>query len=167
MLRMGQEDLRETMRRASQREKEYARELEELARSLPNPVLRVLLEGIAEDSYKHSKIYLAALDVLDGKVGMISRRELEDLKRAIKKHVEEEARMVRLARELADSTENPRLKLLLEAVYEDEVRHHALLKAIEKYVEEHEAIDEEEFWEQVWKESRWESRHKTIGPRAG
>ena len=163
---MTGENLEKVFQEAAEKEKEYAKELEEEARRLPNPVIRVLLESIAEDSYKHSKLYTAALEVVQGKVGMISRRELEDLRRAVRKHIEEEARMVKLARELADSTNNPRLKLILEAIYEDELRHHSLLVAIEKYLEKYETIEEDEFWEQVWRESRWESRHRTIGPRA-
>lgn len=163
---MTGENLEKVFQEAAEKEKEYAKELEEEARRLPNPVIRVLLESIAEDSYKHSKLYTAALEVVQGKVGMISRRELEDLRRAVRKHIEEEARMVKLARELADSTDNPRLKLILEAIYEDELRHHSLLVAIEKYLEKYETIEEDEFWEQVWRESRWESRHRTIGPRA-
>jgi len=160
------ENLRDSLLKASRREEEYARELEELAKTLPHPTLKAMLEGIAGDSLKHSKLYSAAVEIVEGKIGLLSRRELEELKKAVKKHIEEEARMIQLARSLVDSTEDLRLKLILEAIYEDEIRHHALLKAIEKYIAEHDTIEEEDFWREVWEESRWESRHKTIGPRA-
>ncbi|MEB3760094.1 MAG: ferritin-like domain-containing protein [Desulfurococcales archaeon] len=136
-------------------EEKYATELENLAHSISHPVLRAIIEGIARDSFKHSLLYEAIVNTIEGKSPFLSDEELELLKKGIRKHIEMEAEMVRLTKELADKTSDPRLKLLLMAIHEDEAKHHALLVDIEKNIAEKEALKEEDVWELVWKDSPW------------
>ncbi|BEP16718.1 hypothetical protein PYJP_00700 [Pyrofollis japonicus] len=160
------EDLVRIFTQASENEKKYAEELENIARDLPHPILRALLLGIAGDSRKHSLFYQAAAEIASGKQGLLTREELAKLKEAVRKHIETERNMVELAHKLLHQTDDPRLKLVLEAILEDENRHHALLVALATQVEKLETIeDEQEFWKQVWSSSTRPSKHYLAGPR--
>ncbi|MET1102022.1 MAG: ferritin-like domain-containing protein [Pyrodictiaceae archaeon] len=158
--------LEETCSEASWKEKDYAERLSRLASSISHEALRILLESVAMDSRKHSLLYDAAAKIAAGRTHMLSPEELRELKREVRRHIEEEAKMIELADKLRTSIEDPRLKLIFETIYEDEVRHHKLLVAIEEAIAEKETISEDEFWRSVWEESRRESKHYTIGPRA-
>ncbi|MEB3765410.1 MAG: ferritin-like domain-containing protein [Desulfurococcales archaeon] len=148
-------ELLDIAKKMSLEEEKYAAELEELAHKITHPVLRAIIEGIARDSFKHSLLYEAIVKTIEGKSPFLSDEELELLKKGIRKHIEMEAEMVRLTKELADKTNDPRLKLLLMAIHEDEARHHALLVDIEKNIAEKEILKEEDVWELVWKDSPW------------
>ncbi len=160
------EGLVDTFSNVSAEEERYAEELEELAVKLPHPILRAIIRGIASDSRKHSLFYTAAAEIASGKQGLLTREELAELKKTINKHIEEEKRMIELATRLLEETSDPRLALLLEAILEDEKRHHALLVALARQVERMETLDEDEFWKEVWSESMRASKHRVTGPRS-
>ncbi len=155
-----EKELLELAKKMAQEEEKYALELENIAHPINHPVLRALIEGIARDSYKHSLLYEAITKTLEGTSPFLSDQELELLKAGIKKHIETEAEMIRLTKEVAQKTNDPRLKLLLMAIHEDEVKHHALLMDINNNLEEKEKLTEEDIWDMIWRDSPW---HGTPG----
>jgi len=50
---------------------------------------------------------------------------------------------------------DPRLKMILMAIYYDELKHHGVLVDLLKNVAEREVYTEEELWDAVWKDSPW------------
>lgn len=144
----------------SRLEESYARELGLLAERLHHPVLKAIFAGIAKDSEKHSVFYRAIADALSRAQPFIKEEELKEISEVIEKHIETEAKMLEEARQLLQSTSDPRAKLLLAAIVEDEAKHHALLVSVKKRIAEPEAFTEETMWDMVWKESPW---HGTPG----
>jgi len=143
-----------------QLEKKYAEELKNLAEATKHPVLRTLFLGIAQDSLKHSMMYEAILQLTSQIQPFISLEELKDIATAISKHIETELKMLEEARKLLSTSQDPRIKLLVAAIADDEAKHHALLLAIKKNIAEEEAFTEEIYWDLVWKDSPW---HGTPG----
>ena len=84
----------------------------------------------------------------------ISEEELE-IKKGIRKHIEREAEMIEFTRKLVKETTDPRQKMILAAIYEDEVKHHKVLIDIEKNMAEAETFTEEQLWDAVWRDSPW------------
>lgn len=135
-----------------EKEFEYAKELRELASKFRHPVLQVLLVGIALDSEKHSAFYEAVTKILTETQPMLSEEELAIIKEGIRKHIEAEAEMIRLTKELIEKSSDSRLKLVLTLIHEDEVRHHRILKALEKEIAEKDTLTEADVWDMIWKD---------------
>lgn len=57
--------------------------------------------------------------------------------------------MISLTRKLLDEISDPRLKLVLSAIYEDEIKHHELLLSIKKNIAKCEKYGEEELWDAI------------------
>ena len=143
-----------------QLEKKYAEELKNLAEAIKHPVLRTLLLGIAQDSLKHSMMYEAILQLTSQIQPFIALEELKNIATIISKHIETELKMLEEARKLLSTSQDPRIKLLVAAIADDEAKHHALLLAIKENIAEEEALTEQVYWDLVWKDSPW---HGTPG----
>jgi rubrerythrin len=143
-----------------QLEKKYAEDLKNLAEATKHPVLRTLFLGIAQDSLKHSMMYEAILQLTSQIQPFITLEELKDIATTISKHIETELEMLEEARKLLSTSRDPRIKLLVAAIADDEAKHHALLLAIKKNIGEEEALTEQVYWDLVWKDSPW---HGTPG----
>ena len=143
-----------------EKEREYANKLRSLAEKVQHPLLRTLLLGIANDSEKHSKFYEGIIRLIEGRYPLVQEEGLEELKAGIDEHINLEAEMVRLTEKWANEADDPKLRLLLTAVHEDEVRHHKLLLDIRKNIAEASALSEEELCEAIWRDSPW---HGTPG----
>lgn len=152
---MDKEKLIPLLKEMSQKEKEYAQELRELSEKFKHPVLSALIKGIALDSEKHSIFYESLVKLLSETQPFISEEELEIIKKGIRKHIEMEAEMIEFTRKLVKETTDPRQKMILAAIYEDEVKHHKVLVDIEKNVAEAETFTEEQLWDAVWRDSPW------------
>lgn len=147
--------LLEVSKKMVEEEKKYAEELEEVANKIKHPVLETLLKSIASDSRKHSIMYEAVVRLLTETQPALSEKELETISKAVKKHIETEAKMIELTRKLLGETKDPKIKLIIAAIHEDEVKHHKILLDIEKNIAEKEIISEEEIWDSLWKDSPW------------
>jgi len=143
-----------------QLEKKYAEDLKKLAEATKHPVLRTLFLGIAQDSLKHSMMYEAILQLTSQIQPFITLEELKNIATTISKHIETELEMLEEARKLLSTSRDPRIKLLVAAIADDEAKHHALLLAIKKNIGEEEALTEQVYWDLVWKDSPW---HGTPG----
>ena len=145
--------LRERAAKSVEEELVYARRLRGLAKRIRHPVLAALFEAIAKDSEKHSLIMDAIRRYIDQERPLITREDLEEIRREIRRHIEEEAEAIRELSEALQQVDDPALRLLIEAMLRDERIHHELLVNIEKLIAEKEAVDPEEFWDYLWKHS--------------
>lgn len=141
-------------------EEEYARKLVELGESLNHPVLRTIFLSIARDSEKHGMIYKALSELVSNPQPFITEKEFENIRKVISNHIETEAKMLKVVDELLHEAEDSRVKLLLAAIRDDEVKHHALLASIRDKLASLETLTEQKLWDMVWKESPW---HGTPG----
>ncbi|WP_048078569.1 ferritin-like domain-containing protein [Desulfurococcus mucosus] len=141
-------------------EEDYARRLSNLGESLKHPVLRALFKSIARDSEKHAMIYRALADLLTSPQPFITEDELERVKAEVSHHIETEKEMLRTVEEMLKTVEDPRVKLLLAAIRDDEAEHHALLVSIREKIASAETLTEQKLWDMIWKDSPW---HGTPG----
>jgi rubrerythrin len=151
------EDVSKRMLEESEKELEYARRLEETARSAKNPVVKAVLEAVSKDSVKHSSIYKALAELLMHP-SLVWEEEAEQVRKKLEEHVEEEAEAVKELEELLRDeriTGNPAAKFLVEMLLRDENFHHALMEKIYEAVVETRKFTEEELWDMVWKEAMW------------
>ncbi len=157
---MPYEELLTLVKSWLEEEVSYAKELFELAGNLKHPVLKALFQGIAKDSEKHNLILSAIRDYIENKRPIITQDDLEEIKKKIKDHIEEESKAIQDLLKLKEKVEDPALLLLIEAMLEDEKKHHALLLQIQKMIAEKETVSDQELWEALWLHSPW---HGTPG----
>ncbi|MEM0024554.1 MAG: hypothetical protein QXJ38_04210 [Thermofilaceae archaeon] len=156
------EELVRTLRRLAEAEKSYANELRELAKSVERIApLSAIIEAVASDSDKHASIYEALLKIATGaSQPRLAGEELELIANVIDRHIQTELKMIEESKKLLNEARDARMQLLLAAIYEDEVKHHKVLTDIKDKIARFRVLTDEEFWEQVWKDSPW---HGTPG----
>ncbi len=112
-----------------------------------NQLVKELIMSISIDSRKHASL-LSALILMSTEVQpYIEEEKLDVLADNIKTHMELEARAIQTYKELLETIENEQEKLIVQAIYQDEKRHHLLLKRIHELVIKQEAITEEDMFE--------------------
>jgi len=154
------EELHELASKGVDDERKYAGRLRSLAGKIKHPVLQAIFLAIAHDSEKHSLILDAIRRYLEHERPLLSHEELEAIKKEIRDHIKEEAEAIKELSELRERVDDPALKLLIEAMLNDERIHHELLVNIESVIAEKETISEDDFWDYIWKHSPW---HGTPG----
>ena len=143
----------EKMRDTAILEKNYAEKLRELSKKLKHPVLRGLFHAVAYDSEKHAMLYEVLSELLASTQPMISEEDLEFIVESVEEHIRLESEMIEFTRKLLEETADPRLKLVLSAILDDEINHHRILVDIRDKIARRETFTEEDFWNMVWKDS--------------
>lgn len=141
-------------------EEKYAEELKLLADRIGHPVMKALLLGIANDSKKHALMYQAIVELVTRYQPAISQEDFKALVKEIEKHIETEVKMMEVTKELLSKFSDPRVKLLVAAIHDDEVKHHKVLVSIRDNIGREYVISEEDLWNAVWRDSPW---HGTPG----
>ncbi len=145
----------------SKLEKEYSKKLAESAKDVKNPVVKVVMTAVAQDSLKHSMIYDAMTELLKSERPLIGEVELDRIASEIEYHIRTEEQMIRYLKEtLERGVENKAVKFFLETLLRDELYHHALLKKVLEMIVRREAFTESDLWDLVWKEATF---HGTPG----
>ena len=116
-----------------------------------NPPVKGVLKGISLDSVKHAEMYGAASELLTGVSQALTQEHLDKQKALVEKHIRMEAELIKKISKVLPSVENEKVKLLLNAILEDEKRHHELLKMVLEILVRGETITEEDWWELLWK----------------
>lgn len=144
------EELISLLRKWLEDELSYAARLRKLADSLKHPVLRALFTAISKDSEKHNLILTGMKDYLENNRPFITDDDIDAIRTSIRDHIEEESESIKELTRLKEEIRDPAVLLLVEAMLEDEMRHHALLVQIEKLIAQREKITDQELWETLW-----------------
>ncbi|MFQ6080219.1 MAG: hypothetical protein ACE5OW_00945 [Candidatus Bathyarchaeia archaeon] len=118
--------------------------------TITNPVAKGVLKGISLDSVKHAEIYKAAIEVASVPQALTGE-EFYHLKRDMKRHIENEKRVIGRLKKAIEETRNEKVRFLLESIATDEERHHALLREIMDIVVRGETITEADWWDFLWR----------------
>ena len=111
-----------------------------------NNVIKELIQSIARDSEKHASMLKTLVTMNTTVTPYIAEDLLDELKVNMKKHIELEAKAIETYSELLKTMESEQEKLLVKAIYNDELRHHSLLKKIYEIIIRDEAITESDMW---------------------
>jgi len=131
-------------------EEEIVKSINKALKNIKNSVVESILRGMALDSSKHAAIYRAAEQVVQV-APALTESEFDELRKVVKWHIENEDKVIKRLEDAVKKTENRRIRFLLEAIVEDEKRHHQLLDAIMDIVVKGETITDDEWWEMLWK----------------
>ena len=143
-------DLLEFMKRQIAIENEIVTSLNKGVADIKNPPVKAVLKGISLDSVKHAELYVAAVRLLTDVSQALSQENLDAQRALVEKHIEMEAELIKKLEKMMPTVENSKVKFLLNTIFMDEKRHHAMLKTILEVIVHAETITEDEWWESLW-----------------
>lgn len=144
-------NLEEFMKEMVRREERIVASLQESLGGMAHPAVKGVLEGISLDSVKHARMYGAALELLKGVKEEVREEQLREQEELLRKHLKWEEELVEKIGSALGEVENEKVKMLLQAILEDERRHHHLLKRVLELLVRGEAVTEEDLWDLLWK----------------
>jgi rubrerythrin len=146
-------DLLEFMKRQITVENEIVSSLNKGVADIKNPPVKAVLKGISLDSEKHAELYAAAIRLLTDVSTALSQENLDAQRALVEKHIEMEAELIRKLEKMMPTIENSKVKFLLNSIFMDEKRHHAMLKTVLEIIVRAETITEDEWWDILWEGS--------------
>jgi ribonucleotide reductase beta subunit family protein with ferritin-like domain len=147
------DQLIEFMKRQIQIENEIVTSLNNGVADIKNPPVKAVLKGISLDSVKHAELYAAAIRLLTNVSTALNQENLDAQRELVEKHIEMEAELIKKLEKMVPAIENNKVKFLLNTIFMDEKRHHAMLKTILESIVRAETITEDEWWETLWEGS--------------
>ncbi len=131
-------------------EKEIVESLEKALVDMKNPAVKGVLKGVSLDSVKHAELYTSAITLLTSASTALAQEDLDKHRKLIEKHIEIEAKLIKVLKEKIPDIQNEKVVFLLKAILEDEIRHHAMLKMTLEIVVKGETITEDDWWKMLW-----------------
>jgi len=117
---------------------------------IKNPAVKGVLNGISLDSLKHAQMFSSAIILLTSVPQALTEGNLDKQKELVKKHIELEVKVIQKLREIIPLVQNEKIKLLLNAILEDEKRHHDLLLKVLNILVKGETITDKDWWDVMW-----------------
>jgi rubrerythrin len=117
---------------------------------IQNPAVKGVLRGISLDSLKHAEMYSSAISLLTSVPQALTEGNLEKQRALVEKHIRLEAEIIQRLNEAIPKIQNEKVKLLLNAILSDEIRHHALLQKVLEILVRGETITDKEWWDVMW-----------------
>lgn len=149
---LSKEELKAQCEKSIALEEQIVQAVNKSTDALQNLLLKELLRGVAFDSMKHALIFRAIIGLLEFSPA-ITDEDNTVLNRDIKVHIENEEKAMKIYGEMLGKIDNEKIKFMLETIIADEHRHHELLKTISKFIIEKETIQEDEWFDYIYKYS--------------
>ncbi|WP_292319142.1 hypothetical protein [Caldisphaera sp.] len=149
-------------KKEAKREIEYSEKIKNTSNNSVNPIVRLIMDAVAQDSIKHSKIYETMALIIENPQ-LITETESKMVLDDMKKHIEMEKESINELNELLknDAIKNDKpLKFLIDMLLRDEKLHHAMLSDIYNLLIKNITLTEEDIWQQIWNDAMY---HGTPG----
>ena len=134
-------------------EEEIVRSVEKSIEDIQNFAVRSALKGISYDSLKHAEMYRSATELLSEPRSTLDERTLDKQRNIVKKHISMEEKIIARLEEMIPQVENKKVSFILNAITEDEKRHHMVLKKVEELILRGETVTDEDWWDALWGDS--------------
>jgi rubrerythrin len=122
---------------------------------IQNIMIRELILSIALDSKKHASMLTALVSLLTRPTTSVPEEISSEIKQSITEHIQMEAQAIEIYQKLLDSLDDESEKVVIKAILNDEIKHHSLLKTINKMIVEKLTLSEKEFWDMVEEEDEF------------
>ena len=143
----------EKYKELSRVEEDYAVKLEGEVRGYGNEVLRDIVGSVAVDSRKHSGLFKACAAIAAGESLSITEDEYRELVESLEKHEAVEGNMIKVVDDILAKTKDDRIRMMLNHIKSDEIRHHLLIRNLTRMVVKREVVLEKDVWNQLFKDA--------------
>jgi hypothetical protein len=124
------EEMVEALRRWQGIERKSMEQTAEIMENTDNPVIRMMMEIIRQDSMMHHRVQQFIIDSLTREAVSLSPEEVGEIWQKIEEHDEMEREVIDLAKELKAKAWTPVHKQLLDYLLTDEAKHDRLLEQL-------------------------------------
>ena len=128
-------------------EEEIVRSVESAVEDMKNFAERRNLRGISYDSLKHAEMYRSAGELLSEPRPALDEGQLDVQRALVARHIAMEEGVIARLEEMIPGVENEKVSFILNAIIEDERRHHKGLKRVEELLVRGETVTEEDWWD--------------------
>ncbi len=125
--------LKSTLKRWQQIERGSVAHCTEVMEKTKNPLIRLVMEIIRQDSAMHEKVEQAILDSLEKQAFSLSPEELGEIWDSIEKHAEMEKEVIELGETCRRNSRGFVQRHLLSYLIADEQKHDRLLSQLEDF----------------------------------
>jgi rubrerythrin len=139
----------EFYKRQMKLEKRIGETAENSVKDVKNELIKELINSIALDSKKHASIINSLITMSSSTQPFIEEEKYDELVKNIEEHIKLELEAIKTYKELMNKLENKEEKMLVQAIYEDELRHHTLLKKILRTIVKKEALTQADIWDSI------------------
>ncbi len=105
---------------------------EELLSRTNNPLIKITMQMIRDDSEKHKAIQQMIIDNLTKEALRLTPEDIVPLSDALNKHCEAEAKSIEFAKSALKNSSHFVTKYMLSYLLADEEKHHALLSKLDE-----------------------------------
>ena len=128
-------------------EEAIVRSVESAVGDLKNFAVRSVLRGISYDSLKHAEMYRSAGELLSEHRPALDEGQFDVQRALVARHIAMEERVIARLETMIPGVGNEKVSFLLNAIIEDERRHHKVLKQVEELLVRGETVTEEDWWD--------------------
>lgn len=118
-------------------------------KGVENILVNELIMGIALDSKKHATLLNALVSLHAKGTPSIAEDYGVEIRNNIAEHIELERKAIETYRKLLETINDESEKIIIRTIYNDELKHHSLLKTIQKMIVDTLTLSEKEFWDMV------------------
>jgi len=137
-----------------QNERKAVKLLQSSMKKTNNTIIQLMFNQLALDSAKHEKMLRALLQLLKPSSKELFEREDEEFRKVVEKHVEIERKMLEAFEKIVDKTEDNRIRFILQDIISDEKKHHAIMKRVHELICEGEKVQDQTWWDFLFRYSR-------------
>jgi hypothetical protein len=102
----------------------------EIMETTANPVIRMVMEIIRQDSMMHHRVQQFIIDTLTQEAASLTPEELGEVWNKIEEHDEMEREVINMAKDLKEKAWSPIHKQFLDYLLTDEAKHDKLLEQL-------------------------------------
>lgn len=119
------EDALGKIKKQKEFEDQTVKKLTPLYESAQNPVIKLFLHSIILDTMRHSDTYQVLIDL--NSTAVMGKESWEMGEKELASHINEEAKMLKQAKDISEVVKDPKIRQLVLNILEDEAKHHRLL----------------------------------------
>jgi hypothetical protein len=124
------DEMVESLRKWQGIERKAMEQTAEIMESTGNPVIRMVMEIIRQDSMMHHRVQQFIIDSLTREAVNLSPEDVAEIWTKIEEHDEMERDVIDMAKELKEKAWSPVHKQLLDYLLADETKHDKLLEQL-------------------------------------
>ncbi|NLE06222.1 MAG: hypothetical protein GX638_15655 [Crenarchaeota archaeon] len=148
----SKEQLIEFMKRQIVNENKIVSSVNAGLKNINNAPVKAVLKGISLDSIKHAELYASAVALLSTTAQAMNQGNLDEQRALVEKHIKMESELIEKLEEMLPNVQNKKVAFLLNAILNDERRHHELLKQILDVIVRGETLTEDDWWKMLWED---------------
>lgn len=150
---MNQDEKLDFYKKQIDLEEQIIKKAKESVEEIENSLVKELILSIAIDSQKHKSMLNALITLVSETSPFIGEKQSDIIGKVIQEHIDLESSAIETYKELLEKLESEKERFVIRAIFQDEIRHHALLKRLMRVIIEKKTLYTSEMWDFLWEDA--------------